>query len=184
MKAYLFPAVLCLVLVAAIGYAVPELPLRQEKIECGVFSFKIHKRYTKPQLGIPNHIDGDRYSGFADFYSPNGFTFFEYTKVPDDNKWRIERLAKRYMDHATEKDRNGDQGWFVSDNPQDYDVCIITDYHQSKHRDRQYRRDIVFFETDSTGFYLCGLRLYRPSKFTLNRSHDVFFPMKRVPSTD
>lgn len=171
--------------VAVTGYAFSELPLRREKIECGVFSFRIHKKYTKPQLGIPNHTEGDRYSGFADFYSPNGFTFFEYTKVPDDNKWRLERLAKHHMDYATEKDKNGDQEWFVSDNPRNYDVCIITDYHKRKHKSRrEYRRDIVFFEKDSLVHYLCCLRLCRPSKFTLNRSHGVFFPLKRVPSSD
>lgn len=160
---------------------VSELPLRKEKIECGVFSFKIHKKYMTEGV-VPNFVEGNKDAGYSDLYSPNGFTFFMYDKVPDCNKWRLEEWAKYYTDDATEKDRDGFQKWFVSDEPLACDYFISTDYHQSKHNGkRQYRRDIIFFkETEDADYYLCHLSLYRPTKFTLNRSHEIFFKNLRI----
>lgn len=168
--------------VAVVGYAFSELPLRRDKVECGVFSFKIHKKYSKPIPGyVINYTYGDDDSGVADFFSDPPGTYFEYQKVPDCGKWRLERMAKHYTDEATKKNKAGFQNWYISDGPFDYDVAIITDYHQSKHRNkRERRRDVVFFEETETGYYLCCLRLCRPTKFTLNRSHEIFFKNLRI----
>lgn len=174
-----------------ISFQLSQLPVRKERIECGLFSFKVHKKYIPNKSALVGVYDafGDESCGAAFiFVEPRTFISFDYGKIKSNNKLDtedIKDIVNNVIKVRTEKDKAGYQEWFVSYDPFIHEMFASVDYKTStKYRKfKKFGRDIIFIRTDDNAeSYLCRLHLVRKSKWSLNRSERIFFNTLRLNS--
>lgn len=160
-----------------------QLPIRKERIECGIFSFKVHKKYI-PDRDVPllYDVEGDEDYGLAFINGgPDAFTRFEYGEIANNKKLDTEDLKKvinnAIKNRTSQKDIDGNQRWFVSCEPFTHKMFASVDYISSTtdRKNKRLGRDIIFIHSENTKSYLCRLHLARKSKWALNRSQRIFF---------